>query len=48
MGVGLKPGKNKRHFKTSYIAVLINIVFEFRRSFKLHKVVKYRIHFNTS
>ena len=48
MGVGLKPGKNKKHFKTSYIAVLINILFEFRRSFKLHKVVKYRIHFNTS
>ena len=34
-------------FKTSYIAVLIKILLEFDRFFKLQNVVKSRIHFNT-
>lgn len=39
----------KKHFKTSLIAVvLIEIPSEFTRSFKLQKVVKNQIHFNTS
>ena len=37
----------KKCFKTSYIAVLIKILLEFDRFFKLQNVVKGRIHFNT-
>ena len=44
---GIETGPKKKHFKASHIAELVNILFEFTRSFKLQKVVKYRIHFNT-
>ena len=37
----------KKCFKTSCIAVLIKILFEFDRFFELQNVVKSRIHFNT-
>ena len=35
-------------FKTVYIAVLIEVPFEFTRFFKLQNIVKNPIHFNTS
>ena len=34
--------------KTVCLAVLIKVPFEFTRFFKLQKIVKNRIHFNTS
>ena len=36
----------KKRFKTSYITLLIEILFEFTGFFKLQKVVKSRISFN--
>ena len=38
----------KRVLKTSYMEVLIKILFEFDRFFQFQNVVKSRIHFNTS
>ena len=44
-GGGLKPGGLttglKKCFKTGYIAVLIKILFEYSRFFKLQYIVKY-------
>ena len=38
----------KSVLKTSYMEVLIKILFEFDRFFQFQNVVKSRIHFNTS
>ena len=38
----------KSFLKTSYMDVLIKILFEFDRFFQFQNVVKSRIHFNTS
>ena len=38
----------KRVLKTSYMELLIKILFEFDRFFQFQNVVESRIHFNTS